>query len=152
MTAISFAGSPFAFDPIGMTRDQLNTCAEGHRPCTGAPDHRAPTRPPLQRELETAPARTHDDAVDAVGPYFDGRAVIAPFRPVVCKRCGKPDAAHVVKPRRSDGRPYVLCPGARGDPDEVEAAIKAMQIELDARREREILARMKLIAAVRSPV
>lgn len=126
MTAISFGGSPFAFDPIGMSREQ------------GA-EHVAA----LAKQLQAAPARTHDDAVDVLETFR------APSR---CNRCGKPDAAHIVKPRRSDGMPVLMCPNTRGDPDVVDEAIAKASAELDARREREILARMKLIASVRAPL
>lgn len=109
MTAISFAGSPFAFDPIGMTRE--NAAA-------------ARTKA-LQIELETAPAPAHDDAVDALAPSRCTRRYVCSMdhghegpcsqdRDVFtrCPRCNRPHGEHR---RRFDPKRGTLycCPPRR---------------------------------------
>ncbi len=158
VSAISFGGSPFAFDPIGMTRADLQTHASA-----------------LAKQLQAMPARTHDDAVDAVdvGSYIDERDAAAAAER--CLKCGRPYDEHVIKPMRSSGRPVRICPDTRGDPDVVAATVKKITDELEARRhreviaaltakaaeqeaadavarERQIMARMQLIAMVRAPI
>lgn len=109
MSAISFGGSPFAFDPIGMTHEQ------------GA-EHVAA----LAKQLQAAPARTHDDAVDAIAPRrcvrrytcslddgHDGACSLDRRVFERCPRCNRPHAEHRHRFEQKRGHVYACPPRDR---------------------------------------